>query len=299
VKPIPYIDRASGKIAEEKVFGGASLEFLYGKSRLGLRLRDFLAANAWVSKLFGWWQNQPWTHSHILPFFEKYGIDATEFLEAPESFRSFNDFFIRKLKASARPIDNDPTTAVIPADARYLFFDDVDLARPFQVKSCSLNLAELLGSARLASHFAGGSVSIARLCPSDYHRFHFPCDGIASQAQLINGFLYSVNPIALKQNLSILWQNKRMLTLLQTPLFGKVAYVEVGAMSVGSIHQTYQPDQLAEKGAEKGYFSFGGSMLILLFEAGKIHFSQDLLDASITGYEIRCLMGEVMGKKIQ
>ncbi len=89
-----------------------------------------------------------------------------------------------------------------------------------------------------------------------------------------------------------------MITELFTEQFGKVLYLEIGATNVGSIHQTYSPNTFCVKGAEKGYFSFGASSLILLFKKDAIRFDQDLLDAMKSGLEIRCLMGQSMGKKI-
>ena len=93
---------------------------------------------------------------------------------------------------------------------------------------------------------------------------------------MINGWLYSVNPVAVKKNIQIFTQNKRALCELQTPAFGRVLYMEVGATTVGSIQETYQPGQWQCKGAEKGYFEFGGSALILLFAKNTIQFDEDL-----------------------
>ena len=138
-------------------------------------------------------------------------------------------------------------------------------------------------------------MAIVRLCPSDYHRFHFPCDCVPGQTRLINGWLYSVNPLAIKNNLDIFTQNKRTLCELETNRFGKILYLEIGATNVGSIQQTYEPFEKQPKGAEKGYFEFGGSSLILLFAKGMIQFDQDLLDATEAGLEMRCLMGQQMG----
>ena len=78
--------------------------------------------------------------------------------------------------------------------------------------------------------------------------------------------------------------------------FGKVLFLEIGATFVGAIHQTYTPNKPHQKGDEKGYFSFGGSSLILLFQKGKIQFDPDLLHATSQGVEIKCLMGQSMGK---
>jgi phosphatidylserine decarboxylase len=80
---------------------------------------------------------------------------------------------------------------------------------------------------------------ISRLCPSDYHRFHFPVSGIPSEAKLVNGSLYSVSPIALRRNIRYLVMNKRVITLIEAPEFGTVAMIEVGATNVGSIVQTF------------------------------------------------------------
>ena len=140
---------------------------------------------------------------------------------------------------------------------------------------------------------------LARLCPTDYHRFHFPCDCLPGQTKLINGWLYSVNPLAVKKNIQILTQNKRTLCLLDTPLFGSVAYMEIGATSVGSIQETYVVDRFQVKGAEKGYFEFGGSALILLFPKNTIQFDSDLLAATEQGLEMRCLLGQSMGRAIR
>ena len=137
---------------------------------------------------------------------------------------------------------------------------------------------------------------IARLCPIDYHRFHFPFSCTPSKSTLLNGALFSVNPLALKKNIRIFSENKRSLTSLKTDKFGDVLFIEVGATCVGGIFQTYTPNQAVVKGQEKGYFSFGGSSLILLFEPGRIHFDADLIEASKKKIEIRGLLGQSMGR---
>lgn len=185
--------------------------------------------------------------------------------------------------------------AVMPADARYLVFPRIDQSDGFWVKGKTFSLSTLLQSPQLAKRYCQGAMVIARLCPVDYHRFHFPCECVPTQATLMNGPLYSVNPIALKRNIGILSENKRMVTELKTQHFGKVLYIEVGATYVGSIHQTYAPNHLQPKGAEKGYFSFGGSCLILLFEPGKMIFDQDLIDISAKKMEVRGLLGQSLG----
>ncbi len=247
------------------------------------------------SKIYGWWQAQPWTKRKIIPFIEKYHINDSEFLRRATSFRSFNDFFTRMLKTQARPLDGRSNVAVIPADARYWFYQDLSKADGFIVKGKKFTLEKLLQNKKLAEKYANGSMAIARLCPSDYHRYHFPCSGVPSPSELINGYLFSVNPNAIAYNYNIFAENKRTLCRYKSDDFGEILYLDVGATFVGSIHQTYKPGVSQDKGSEKGYFSFGGSCLILLFEPGRIKFDEDLIAATQSGKEIRCLMGQSMG----
>lgn len=292
---IQYFDREQKKVCEEKVFGGKLLKFLYGPSIFGRFFRNLIAKNPFFSNLAGYWYRQSWTKKSIIPFIDEYEVDASEFLKPPSQFTSFNDFFTRQLKLGVRPIDPAPHVAIIPADARYWFYENVDRAAPFHVKGEILNLNKLFNSNELSQRYQQGSAVFARLCPSDYHRFHFPCKGVPSVPRLVNGYLFSVNPIAIGQNLKIFWMNKRMLTLIETENFGTIAYFEIGATAVGTIHETFQPYEKVFKGEEKGYFSFGGSSLILLFEKGKIQFCPDLIEATHRGMEIRCLFGQRMG----
>lgn len=299
MKPIYYIERTTGQNCEEQVYGGWFLNFLYGNSLLSRWIGTFvaycLARLSFISAIYGYFQQAPLTARKVIPFIERYKIDSSEFVENSQSFKSFNDFFIRHLKPEARPIDPNSQRAIIPADGRYLFFQNIKEVDGFLVKGQKFDLATLLDSEELASRYSEGAMAIARLCPTDYHRFHFPCDAIPSKTRRINGFLYSVNPIALKKNIHIFTENERTITSLQTKQFGEVQFLEIGATFVGAIHQTYTPFKNAIKGDEKGYFSFGGSSLILLFPPNAIRFDADLLKASAHHTEIRCLMGQSMG----
>lgn len=296
---IQYIDRLTKKIQKEQVYGKFFLELLYS-SRWISHVMAFLflplvAKNAIASKLYGLFQKSSFSRHKIKPFIEKFDVDASEFRDPIDSFRSFNDFFIRHLNATCRPIAQGEHVAVLPADARYLFFQDLQKVDGIVVKGETFSLVELLQSEELAQKYANGSMAIARLCPTDYHRFHFPCACMPGEARLINGPLYSVNPIALKKNIHILSHNKRVVTPLQTKQFGTVLYIEVGATYVGSIIQTFSKGEQVVKGDEKGYFSFGGSCIILLFEPKRIEFDADLLDASAKGLEVKALFGQSMG----
>lgn len=302
MKEVTIIDRQTGKKEKEKIMGHSMITFLYGKT-LSSKLFSpvlhlILSKNHFVSKLVGYYQSSPFSKRSIKPFIISYHVNEKEFLNPTSSFRSFNEFFIRKLTQAARPIDPSKSVAACPADGRYLCFQNIDAVKDFWIKGKKFNLSTFLNDQKLEVIFKGGAMVIARLCPSDYHRFHFPVSGLAHKPKLINGCLFSVNPIALYKNFLILQENKRAVTLIDSDYFGKVAYVEIGATNVGSIHQTYVANSKINKGQEKGYFSFGGSCVVLLFEKGKIKLDEDLCQNTKKGFETKALMGQSLGSTL-
>ncbi len=293
---IYYKDRKTKEIEEEKVYGMYFISLLYGKKRLSKFcykvLLPLFYKNAWLSNIYGCFQKMPLSKRKVKPFIEHFCVDSSEF--AKKSFSSFNDFFIRKLKKEARPISKN---LCMPADGRYLVFPSISNAKGFFIKGTKFDLKKLLASDELYQRYKDGSMVIARLCPTDYHRYHFPCDCTPGAPKLINGYLYSVNPIALRKNIEILQQNKRVITSLQSNDYGQIQYLEIGATHVGSIKNTFTPDKSYQKGDEKGYFEFGGSCLVLLFEKDKITFDEDLLAASAHHMETKAQMGDSLGIK--
>jgi phosphatidylserine decarboxylase len=291
---IRFFDRYAQQERVEKIYGDGALRWTYGTAMGKLALAAVVKRGLF-SRLYGWRMDRPKSRELIQPFIRDYELDPGEFALRPEQFRSFNEFFSRALVPEARPIDTDDDSAVFPADGRHLCVPDLSSCEGLFVKGQMFDLASLLEDDELTDRFAGGSLLLSRLCPVDYHRFHFPLAGRPGAARLINGPLYSVNPIALCQNIHILATNKRTVTELQTERFGTVLLIEVGATCVGSICQTYRPDQRMEKGQEKGYFRFGGSSTITIFQSGVIRFADDLVQQSGRHRELYARMGDVMG----
>ena len=285
-----FIDRESGEKKEEAIYFESALRFLYG-SFLGKSICKIIATLPLFSHLMGKYQRLSITKKNIQPFVQKYGVNETEMEQKIEEFASFDAFFTRKLKPGIRPM---AAKMVIPADGRYLVYPNCEEVDGFVVKGKKFTLNQLLGSAQLAERYRRGALVIARLAPSDYHRFHFPIECVPGVAKLINGPLYSVSPISLKQKVEVLAENKRMITSLKTENYGTILFIEIGATNVGSIHQTFQAGQQYKKGDEKGYFSFGGSSIILLFEEGVIQFSNDLLKNSSQHIETLCQFGQTL-----
>jgi phosphatidylserine decarboxylase len=298
---IRFYNRRTRALETELIYGESWLRFAY-ENPLGKFFLWLIVKRAIFSHLYGFQMNKRVSAGKILPFIIKYDIDVTTFAKSPYDFRTFNEFFYRKLKKEVRPIDPGQDVAVFPADGRHLVFPNVDTVDGFYVKGSKFSMAELFGEDGLpeeervnGKRFAGGAMVISRLCPVDYHRFHFPCEGVPSQPKLIKGELYSVSPIALRQRVKYLVQNKRMLTLVESAQFGSVAIFEVGATNVGSIVQTFLPERAAEKGEEKGLFKFGGSCVITLFQKSRIRFDSDLVEQSGQWIESYAKMGERLG----
>jgi phosphatidylserine decarboxylase len=292
---IQYFNRYTGKVETEDIYGGGFLRWTYGHP-LGRLSLHILVKRAAFSRWYGWRMDRPHSREKVLPFIEKFGLDAAEFADSPECYQTFNEFFYRKLKPEARPIAKDSNAAVFPADARHLGFQNISKIEGIFVKGAVFDLATLLQDETLAKRYHEGAIVLSRLCPVDYHRFHFPVGGIAGTPKQINGPLYSVNPIALRQNIRIFSSNKRAITEIDSPEFGKVLMLEIGATCVGSFEYTYKPG-VVEKGAEKGFFKFGGSSTITIFEPNRITLAPDLLEKSKHGMELYARIGDVMGTR--
>ena len=293
-EPIRYFHRAKQVVETEQIYGGDWLCWTY-ETGLGRFALNALVKRAAMSRYYGWKMSQRASAHRVLPFIVDYGLDVDEFAKKPYSFKSFNEFFYRALKPGARPIASGDRVAVLPADGRHLAFQNVDTTAGFYAKGQRFDLKSFLGREELAREFAGGALLISRLCPVDYHRFHFPVAGTPGEPRLINGWLYSVSPIALRRRLSYLVENKRVVTLVESPQFGTVAVIEVGATNVGSIQQSFLPGRPVKKGDEKGLFAFGGSCVITIFQKNRIRFDADIVAQSEQHLETYARMGDQLG----
>ncbi|GMH35785.1 hypothetical protein BSKO_03653 [Bryopsis sp. KO-2023] len=229
-------------------------------------------------------------------------VDASEIADPLDSFKTFNDFFVRKLKPSARPIadQDDETVLVSAADCRLMTFESIDDATKFWIKGNQFSVSKLLADDRLGTDlcktFEQGCMAIFRLAPQDYHRFHFPVGGTLTSINDVPGVLYTVNPIAVNSSFAnVLTENKRAVCMIESAAFGKVAFVVIGATVVGSINFTAKVGGTYKKGDEMGFFAYGGSTTVALFEKGKAVFDDDLINTSKDSTETLVKMGERIG----
>jgi len=294
--PITLRNRHTGGTEVEQVFGEAWLKRIYGNP-LGKMTLHALVKRAVFSDFYGFLADRPASAKRVIPFIRDFGLDPSEFAEPdPAAYRTFNEFFYRKLKSSARPIDPRPEMAVLPADGRHLGFPDAGAVKGIFAKGQTFDIPALVADRALGERYARGTVVCSRLCPVDYHRFHFPVPGTPGTPTLTNGPLYSVNPFALRRHVNYLWENKRQRVSIDAGPFGLVTMVAVGATNVGSIVETYAAGRPVAKGDEKGYFRFGGSFVATLFEPGRIQLEADLIEAGETATELYAKMGSPLGR---
>ena len=286
---IKYINRGTGKVEIERPPAEGLLKFLYGNT-FGKFAFLPLAKQKVITKKYGKMMNTPKSVERIQPFVDSLNIDMSESKKRVNEFQSFNDFFYRELKADARKIADG---MVSPGDGRVLAFDKVSEVNSFYVKGTKFTLKAFLKDDNLLEKHKNSSMVIVRLAPNDYHRYHFPFKGIASEAKQISGSYYSVSPIALQTNFTkVFCKNKKEICTLTTENQGEILVIPVGATMVGSLNSTYNPKAVVEKGQEMGYFAFGGSTVVLLFESNHFKIDEDLLQNTKNNIETFLKMGE-------
>ncbi len=292
MEEIKFKIRGDDKIITETVPGGGFLSFLYGGNPIGKLSLFLLVKRKMFSVGFGKYMSSAMSKKKIAPFVQKHKINLDEYVVPKDGYQSFNDFFYRNIKPEYRPIEEG---VVSPADGRVVAFNELSDTQKFFIKGSEFDLSSFLCDDSLASKYKGGAMMVVRLAPVDYHRFHFPVTGKVSASKVIKGYYYSVSPLALRKKTEIFCQNQREYCVQSSEKNGDVLICDVGATLTGGIIQTYKEGSFMEKGSEKGYFAFGGSTLILLFEKGKIKFSDDLIKNTNEGYETFLKMGERIG----
>jgi len=236
----------------------------------------------------------------IPAFIQFHQLNVDELLDPLDSFRTFNQFFYRKLKPDAWPVEcpDDPYRLVSAADCRFMGFESVTDATKVWIKGRDFSVGRLLGEAykNQVDKYIGGALGIFRLAPQDYHRFHSPVAGKIGNMTYIPGEYYTVNPQAIRTGLDVYGENARKIVPIDSPQFGRVMAVCVGAMMVGTIKTTVEEGQQVGRGQEFGYFAFGGSTIVLLFEKGVLEWDEDLLVNARASLETLVRVGMGIGK---
>lgn len=298
-------DRITGQINEERmsVYVRLGIRLLYkGLKRgemEGKKARKLLKS---LSIKQGKKYDDPASAAEIPGFIAFHQLDMSEVLLPIEEFKTFNEFFYRALKPEARPCSapDDPQIITSPADCRSVVFNQMKRAQEVWVKGRGFTIERLLGKAypEDVSRFEGGALGIFRLAPQDYHRFHIPVDGVMGEPKTIEGEYYTVNPMAIRSALDVYGENVRVCVPIDSVCHGRVMVICVGAMMVGSTVITREAGEHVSRAEELGYFKFGGSTILLLFEPGVMEWDDDLAENSNAALETLIRVGMSVGHSI-
>lgn len=209
------------------------------------------------------------------------------------SFRSYRDLFARTRVIG--DIDMTPDHLISPCDS-WLSVYKIDEESRFSIKSSYYAIGDFLQDQDLAKNYIDGDCLIFRLCPSDYHHYHFIDNGHQGKNHYIEGTLHSVQPIAC-ETYPVYIKNRRSWCLMNTENFGPVIQCEVGALVVGGI-VNHKEDADFTKGEEKGHFELTGSTIVLLFEKDKIRLKDDLLKKLSENSEVKLNLAEWIGNAV-
>jgi len=298
-----YWDRAQGRMLPESVQGARFLKWSH-ETRMGrLLLQHLFATRLFAKIIYGWLLDTRWSGTKVQAYIDKNvkNLEMNDFEKA--SYPSFNAFFIRKFKPGARSFVTDPHFIPAFAEGKYLGYSASSVDQRLSIKNMILTPSEILGSyqsgpegpAHYATLFENGPVLICRLRPTDYHRFHYPDHGKLLARYRIHGSLYATNPVSYHYNKKVFILNERQVNILDTQHFGKMAYVEVGAMCVGRIIQTHDESSSFVKGQEKGYFLVGGSTIILFGEKDRWVPAPDIEERTRQNIETQVRLGDWLG----
>ncbi len=268
------------------------LLFLYN-SLVGRMILKVLVYNSFFSKLMGWIVDQKISKLFIKPFIKSNNINMEEVVDL--NFKSFNDFFIRKLKPQLRLVESNKNSFISPCDAKLTCYK-INKNLLFKVKKSTYSASSILKSKEDALKYKDGYCLVFRLSPEDYHRYCFIDDGKIIKHKKVQGLYHTVNPIVYDKH-SVFKENSREISLLDTKNFGKIFFIEVGALFISRINN-YKKCGEFKKGEEKGFFQFGGSTIVIFLEKNVIKVDEDILDNSKNGYETCVKYGEKIAQKL-
>jgi phosphatidylserine decarboxylase len=212
----------------------------------------------------------------VAAYSRAYNVNEAEVCPTNLPYTSFDSFFTRRLREGSRPIEGDDKTLVSPADGRLASTGHADLHGTITAKGKPYTLEELVGDRAWARQLAGGGFCVVYLSPRDYHRVHAPISGKVVRVYGIEGDRYPVNDIGLEHVPGLFVKNRRVVLEVDSPDFGRVAVIMVGAMIVGRMsvvcvdqsdvqgeHRLSRPFEI-KRGDELGKFHLGSTVVLLL-----------------------------------
>lgn len=293
-----YIDRGSSAVITEKLIADSMVNLIYSKVRENSSFLFDLVTSHRTSSLLGFlnydnpFMKMPFKVSKMIKELE---IDMSECLESPNNLNTPRKLFERQIRYwDCRPMDEDTSAVVSPADSRMLMGSFADDSLLF-LKEKFFDFEHLIGQDKKEwlDKFEDGDFSIFRLTPEKYHYNHVPVTGRVVDLYEIDGCYHSCNPGAVVNVVTPFSMNKRIVTILDTDIpsgnkIGLVAMVEVVALMIGEIQQKYSVNfyddpypiikgMTLKKGCPKSVFRPGSSVDVVIFQKDAVRFSDDLV----------------------
>lgn len=262
------------------------LKFLYN-TLIGRCILKIVTLNI-ISNIISKILNSKVSIPMIKKYIKKYSINMEMYEN--KRYKSFNDFFIRKLKNTKFYSKSGDFIAIASSKISYY---EISKELLINVKNSTYSIMELLKDEDIAKEYEGGICLVYRLSPYDYHRYIFCDNGTQKHIKKIKGKLHTVNPIAYGKY-KVFSENYREITQLNTENFGEIIQIEVGALCVGKI--VNKDIEHYSKYDEKGYFEFGGSTIIQIIKKDKIKIDNQIIENTKNNIETVINIGEVIGK---
>ncbi|MBQ8825448.1 MAG: phosphatidylserine decarboxylase [Ruminococcus sp.] len=240
------------------------------------------------SKIVSHYLNSSFSKWLIKRYIKKYNMNMDEY-ETVE-YTSFNNFFIRCRKNNF--FDEEPENLISPCDG-YLSVYKIDSDCNLKIKHSDYTIQSLLQDEILSKKYQNGICMVFRLEPHNYHRYIYIDNCTVEKEVRIAGVLHCVRPVACEK-FPVYVENSREYALLNTEHFGSIIQMEIGALLVGKI-KNYHDLNNVSRGQEKGYFEFGGSTIVLLFEKDMIIPNDDIIRNTEFGIETPVKAGTQVG----
>lgn len=280
------------RYSEENIYvdSNKSLNFFYGSFYGRILLK--LLTSKFISNLVGSYMNSSLSTIRIKKTIKKYNIQTTDYEDI--KYKSFNEFFTRKILYNKRPIVSNIESLISPCDSLLSVYK-INKDLTLKIKDSFYSIDTLVEK-KILKEYIDGYALVFRLSEDNYHRYCYIDNGKQDKNISIKGIYHTVQPISLNKY-NFFKTNNREYTILNTENFDKVIQVEVGAMCIGkikNIHENYK----FKKGEEKGYFEFGGSTIVLIIKKDIVDIDKDILNNSINDIETIVKYGSRIGKKI-
>jgi len=298
-----YLDNLVTLVPTEREVVPECLKFYYIINQApGDALNGSIEFNAWMNRLVEAWGSfldTPESAAGIETFMNATNYRIDDYIEGPSGWQTFNQFFARETKPGRRPVSEprDDTVVVSPADAVFMGWWPIDENSNITVKEVNWSIAELLEGSPYKDEFKNGMYTHSFLYIDDYHRYHTPVAGTVKEVRNISGRVYMDVFREPDGTLNVVdgdtyqFNQERGLVVIDSPEVGLVAVLPIGMAYVSSVNLTAEAGAELEKGDPFGYFMFGGSDIVTVYQNRNV-----ILDAEVGK---KYLQGERLGHMAQ